>query len=115
MAGRRHILVVEDDSLVADVILEALDEVYATSHVGGVEGALERLRGGGIDLILLDCSLPGEPAQMLIEAEREGIPIILMSGDPEMAERLGGGRRFVPKPFTLSVLRGTIAEVVPPG
>ena len=116
MAGRSHILVVEDDPLVANVILEALEETYAASHASAVETALERVRECGIDLILLDCSLVGGPADVLIqEADRAGIPIILMSGDPGMADRLGGGRKFVLKPFTLSVLRGTIAELVPPG
>jgi DNA-binding response OmpR family regulator len=116
MPGRRHILVVEDDLLVAEVILEALEETYAASHVSDVEIALERLGKGGIDLMLLDCSLAGGSADVLIrEADRARIPIILMSGDPEMADLVGGGRKFVLKPFTLSALRGTIAELVPPG
>ncbi|MBV8455491.1 MAG: response regulator transcription factor [Acetobacteraceae bacterium] len=107
---------VEDEILVADVILEALEETYAASHVSDVEIALERMGKGGIDLMLLDCSLAGGSADVLIrEADRAHVPIILMSGDPEMADRIGSGRKFVLKPFTLSVLRGTIAELVPPG
>jgi DNA-binding response OmpR family regulator len=108
--------VVEDEILVADVILEALEETYAASHASDVEIALERLRKGGIDLVLLDCSLGGGSADVLIrEADEARIPIVLMSGDPEMADRIGAGRKFVLKPFTLSMLRGTIAELVPPG
>jgi two-component system, OmpR family, KDP operon response regulator KdpE len=116
MARRRHVLVVEDDLLVADVIREALEEIYTASHANDAEVALKRLSEGGIDLVLLDCSLAEGPADVLIrEADRALIPIVLMSGDPEMAERIGGGRKFVLKPFTLSVLRGTVAELVPPG
>lgn len=107
---------VEDEILVADVILEALEETYAASHASDVEIALERLRKGGIDLVLLDCSLGGGSADVLIrEADEARIPIVLMSGDPEMADRIGAGRKFVLKPFTLSMLRGTIAELVSPG
>ncbi len=56
-------------------------------------------------LVLLDCSLPGGLGQdLLSHADRVGIPVLLMSGNPEAAERAGRDRPFVLKPFTLSAL-----------
>ena len=45
MLSRPHILVVEDDPLVAEVIAAALDDDYATSLVETSAGALAQLAG----------------------------------------------------------------------
>ena len=109
MAQRAHILVVEDDPLVAEVVVDALQDLYDTSQAEDAGTGLARLHTGGIDLILLDCSLPGGLGDELIPAaDGAGIPIILMSGNPEMAERVGGNRPFVLKPFALSALMDMI-------
>jgi len=109
MAQRAHILVVEDDPLVAEVVVDALQDLYDTSQAEDAGTGLARLHAGGIDLILLDCSLPGGLGDELIPAaDGAGIPIILMSGNPEMAERVGGNRPFVLKPFALSALMDMI-------
>ncbi len=105
MADRPHILVVEDDPLVSELLLAALEEDY---EVTGAETAAlgnERLRAGGVDLLLLDCTLPGGLGDDLIpEADRTGVPVVLMSGNPELARGIPGNRRFVAKPFALSAL-----------
>jgi DNA-binding NtrC family response regulator len=115
MAARSHILVVEDDPLVSDVVVDALDEIYHTSRAETAAAAMECLRAGGIDAMLLDCTLPGgvDPNLMPL-ADRSGIPVILMSGHPEMIERIAAGPRpWLLKPFTLSTLLSTIEQVVP--
>jgi len=99
-----HVLVVEDDVLVAEVVIETLDPPYATTHVEDCAAALLRLRAGGIDVVLLDCTLPGgiDP-ELLSEADACGVPIVLMSGHPETAERIAGGRRpYLVKPFSMN-------------
>ena len=51
MAYRSHILVVEDDPLVSEVVVDALDDTYRTSHAETAAAALECLRAGGIDAL----------------------------------------------------------------
>ena len=59
MTDRRCILVVEDEPLVAEVVVDALGDTYRTIAVDAAAEALEHIRLGGIDLVLLDYLLPG--------------------------------------------------------
>ena len=115
MASQSHILVVEDDPLVSEVVVDALDGIYTTSRAETAAAALECLRAGGIDAMLLDCTLPGGIDPHLVPtADESGVPVILMSGHPDMAEKVpGAGRPFILKPFSLTVLLDTIERVVP--
>jgi DNA-binding response OmpR family regulator len=114
MTEKNAILVVEDDPLVSEVIAAALDDSYATTVVGTSSEAMTLLRGGGIRLMLLDCTLPGGVDVGLIpEADRIGTSVILMSGDPSrMAKLTDQPRPFVLKPFTLSGLMTTVRTVL---
>ncbi|MGA3402054.1 MAG: response regulator [Acetobacteraceae bacterium] len=106
MRKRPHILVVEDDPLVAEVIAAALDDEYATSLVETSAAALRLLSLGGIDLMLLDCTLPdGIDGALIPEVDRIGVPVVFMSGDPQRMEGLATRPRpFILKPFTLADL-----------
>jgi two-component system, OmpR family, response regulator len=114
MAYRSHILVVEDDPLVSEVVLDALEDLYQTSCAETAAAALERLRAGGIDAMLLDCTLPGGLDPLLVPmADDAGVPVILMSGHPDIMERVpGAGRPFILKPFSLTSLLTTVQRVV---
>lgn len=114
MSGRPHILVVEDDALVAEVIAAALDDDYITSVVESSAAALDLLSGGGIDLILLDCTLPAGIDRMLIPAaDRMGLPVVFMSGDPQRMEGLAAQPRpFILKPFTLGDLVAAVERAL---
>jgi DNA-binding response OmpR family regulator len=114
MTTNSAILVVEDDPLVSEVIAAALDGIYSTTIVGTASEALVLLRGGGIRLMLLDCTLPGGVDVGLIpEADRVGTSVVLMSGDPgRMAKLTDRPRPFVLKPFTLTGLIDTVRAVL---
>jgi DNA-binding response OmpR family regulator len=114
MHGRRHILVVEDDPLVAEVIAAALEDDYATTIVETSGAALRRLSGGGIDLMLLDCTLPdGIDGALIPETDRIGIPLVFMSGDPQRMEGLTAQPRpFILKPFTLADLVAAVEREI---
>lgn len=114
MTARASILVVEDDPLVAEVVLDALQDSFETRHAANESDAVGLLQEKGANLILLDCSLPGGLGQdLLSRADGSGIPVLLMSGNPEAAERAGAGRPFVLKPFTLSALLERIEGMLP--
>src|ERR1700735_519135 len=114
MIARSHILVVEDDPLVSELVVDALDDVYRTSRAETAAAAIECLRAGGIDAMLLDCTLPGGLDPHLVPmADESGVPVILMSGHPDMMERVpGSGRPFILKPFSLTSLLATVQHVV---
>src|SRR5690348_2861284 len=86
-----HSLVVEDATLVAEVVTEALEPTYQTTHAETCAAALASLRKGGIHAILLDCTLPdGVDPALLAEADAAGVAVVVMSGHPDMAERVAG-------------------------
>lgn len=114
MRKRPHILIVEDDPLVAEVIAAALDDGYSTSMAETSGTALHRLSDGGIDLMLLDCTLPGGIDPGLIPtADRVGVPVVFMSGDPQRMEGLTAQPRpFILKPFTLTELVAAVQRAI---
>ena len=115
MAPRWHVLIVEDDLLVSELVMDALDGVYQTSRVETAGAAMERLRAGGVDAMLLDCTLPGGLDPKLVPlADEAGVPVILMSGHPDMQDRVPGRQRpCIQKPFSLNSLLATVASVIP--
>ena len=110
----KRILVVEDDPLVSEVVVDALDGLYDTSRAENSAVAMEYLRAGGIDAMLLDCTLPGGLDPHLVPmADDTGVPVILMSGHPDMMDRVpGAARPCIQKPFSLAALLTTIESVV---
>ncbi|HME24331.1 MAG TPA: response regulator [Acetobacteraceae bacterium] len=110
----KRILVVEDDPLVSEVVVDALDGIYDTSRAETAAAAMECLRAGGIDAMLLDCTLPGGLDPHLVPmADDTGVPVILMSGHPDMMDRVPGvPRPCILKPFSLTALLTTIEDVI---
>ena len=110
----KRILVVEDDPLVSEVVVDALDGLYDTSRAETAAAAIDYLRAGGIDAILLDCTLPGGLDPHLVPmADDTGVPVILMSGHPDMMDRVPGvDRPCIQKPFSLTALLTTIEAVI---
>jgi DNA-binding response OmpR family regulator len=111
---RLRVLVVEDDPLVSDVVVAALEDDYETRLVDTSAAAVESLRRGGIDLVLLDCTLPdGIDAQLIPETDRSGVPLVLMSGDPHrMAGVSATARACVLKPFSLIGLLAVVQQAI---
>jgi DNA-binding response OmpR family regulator len=114
MIEENHILVVEDDPLVSEVIEAALDDAYRVTVVDSAASATGLLRQGGIRLMLLDCTLPGGvDHDLLPEADRRGTAVIMMSGDPGRMDALSGqSRPFILKPFTLAGLVAAVEQVL---
>ncbi len=106
MAMKKRILVVEDQESIATVIADALSDSYEAICAPTVPEAVEHLLGGDIDLVLLDCVLPGGTMwQVVLDADRLGVPVVLMTGDPgQMREIKGGPRPYMLKPFSIEKL-----------
>jgi DNA-binding response OmpR family regulator len=110
MIEKRCILVVEDEPLVAEVVADALSDSYRTIVVDAAAEALEQIRLGGVDLILLDYLLPGGGStQVVAAAEAVALPVVIMSGDAERSSELSSGSHpFVAKPFRIEDLVGAV-------
>ena len=110
MARTRRILIVEDQALVAGIISDALSDTYEVVCAQTVPDAVEHLLGSDIDLVLLDCVLPGGTMwQVVLESDRLGVPVVLMTGDPgQMKEVAGGPRPHILKPFSIAELLDVI-------
>jgi len=110
---RYYLLVVDDQAGVRRMLQEALnDEGYEVVSVASGPEALQKVKQGGIDLVLLDMKMPGMSG---LDALREirrlnpDLPVILMTAYGEY-ELLGeartlGVKHYVSKPFDLQEVR----------
>ena len=116
-----HILVVDDDPAVADVLATLLTGVgYQVHVVPDAEDALDRLRHEPVDVLVTDLGLPGMDGWQLIARAIQTQPmlhVIAMTGrdEPEDAERAATvGVPLLRKPFSFVALQGAIAHAHPP-
>ncbi len=118
----KRILIIEDDPILGDLLLEALQdgEAYEAFHVLSGEMALSILQTDAPALILLDYHLPRmnglELADWLRNREEYAhIPILLMSADvpPEASGKKH--LRTLQKPFELETLLQSVAELLVSG
>ena len=115
--GRLRVLVVEDEWLVADYIVDVLEEagheVVATASTG--ERAIGHLKQEGIDVALLDITLKGSLSGIDVAraARASGIPHVFISGSGDPATRLEaeatGPLGFLQKPFSPEGLMAILA------
>lgn len=108
--GRSAVLIAEDDHLVRDMLASALEERCDVSCARTGERARALLLAGGLDGLVLDWRLAdGAAGPVLREADRLGVPVLVVTGDPVAAAELGGrGRRVLAKPFGPGDLRAAL-------
>jgi DNA-binding response OmpR family regulator len=110
-----RILVVEDQELLATIIADVLGDAHEIICAANVADAVDHLLGGDIDIVLLDCVLPDGPNwQVALEADRQDIPVVFMTGDPGQAKELvEGARPYLIKPFGMAELIDVIDSTAP--
>jgi two-component system, OmpR family, response regulator len=114
-----HILVVDDDSAMRQLVAEYLghNDFRVTGAASGDE-LMETLRGGVVDLVLLDLRLPGEDGMTLLRQLRTAsqIPVIILTGRAEEADRVMGlelgADDYLTKPFSPRELLARIRTVL---
>jgi len=119
MSDNGHILVVDDQKEICDVVQEYLSgEGYrvSTAHDGG--GMRRVLGQNHVDLVILDLMLPGEDGLTLARSLRNesGIGIIILTGRGETVDRIigleMGADDYLPKPFHLRELLARVKSVL---
>lgn len=110
----KRILLVDDDDLLRQSLAEQLahqDDFRETAEAGSGAEALEKVRTGEFDIILLDIGLPdidGREVCQRLRDEGVRVPIIMLTGadtDQDAVTGLDSGANdYVTKPFRLNVL-----------
>ena len=120
MSDNGHILVVDDQKEICDVVQEYLSgEGYRVSAAHDGAGMRRVLGQAHVDLVILDLMLPGEDGLTLARAlrnEQPGIGIIILTGRGEPVDRIigleMGADDYLPKPFHLRELLARVKSVL---
>jgi CheY-like chemotaxis protein len=123
-AGRKTVLVVDDEPAVAEVASLMLRRLGLDVHKAqGGQAALDlyRERAGGIDLVLLDMIMPGMGGEETFRGLQEidpGVRVLLSSGysrEGRAQDLLKAGcLGFLQKPYNLADLRARLEEILGP-
>ena len=119
MALKQKILIVDDDTNIAELIsLYLIKECYDTKIVGDGESALREFKNYQPNLILLDLMLPGIDGYQVCREIRaqSNVPIIMLSAKGEIFDKvLGlelGADDYIIKPFDSKELVARVKAVL---
>lgn len=117
-----HILIADDDELIAEVASFALiDAGHACGWVTSAEGALDLLEYKRPDILLLDQDMPGMTGLTLLRQLRSSprfydLPVIMFTAicgaQDETQAVYAGAQDFVRKPFDPSRLIGCVDRML---
>ena len=123
MAGRRRILVVEDDESVRQLLARQLGTEYEVQQAADAQQALQVL--GAMkplpDLIICDVMMPGMTGvqfakQLKGTNEFKSVPIIFLTartGALDVIEGINAGaRHYITKPFNMKDLLDKVAKAM---
>ena len=107
-----HILIVEDEKRIASFLVKGLSTAgYRTTVVGNGPAALQIVRAGEVDLVVLDIGLPGMDGLTVLRTLRsEGstLPVVILTANDTVASTVagleGGADDYVTKPFAFAEL-----------
>ncbi len=104
--NKKHILVVDDDDRIRDLLKEYLnDKDFLVSTAINADEALKRISHLKFDLMVLDVMMPGKSGYELTKElkNKTDIPIILLTAKGEVENRIKGlelgADDYLPKPF----------------
>jgi DNA-binding response OmpR family regulator len=114
MATRAVVLLIEDHDSTRELLSECLEsEGYAVESAAAGRPGLQRLEAGGVDLVLLDRSLPDMDGLELCRRVRSRaggrhLPIITLTAAGGQGQReaslAAGADDYVAKPFDVDTL-----------
>jgi two-component system, OmpR family, response regulator RegX3 len=119
VAGRRTILMVEDEPSITEPLAAALDrEGFATRVAGTVADAISAAEDEMPDLVLLDVMLPDGSGYDVARRlrERSKVPIIMLTARGEETDRIVGlelgADDYIVKPFSAREVAARIRAVL---
>lgn len=120
-ADAPRILLVDDNADIRAYVASCLSDAFHVEAAPDGDRALERIREGGIDLVVSDVSMPVMDGYELCRAVRSDeahrhLPFIMLTARADQADRLQGLRAgtddYVPKPFDAEELRVRITNLL---
>ncbi|MGA0609661.1 response regulator [Caldimonas sp. KR1-144] len=117
--AQTHVLIVDDDESMRELVSDYLadNEMRVTALASGRD-LFATIDREAIDLVILDLKLPGEDGMQLARGvrERATVPIILLTGRNEEADRVMGlelgADDYVTKPFSPRELLARVRAVL---
>jgi two-component system OmpR family response regulator len=107
MAGPIHVLAVDDDPSIGQLITDYLgDNDIEVTVLGTGKDIAQVMARAMIDLVILDLKLPGEDGMQIARALRSesDVPIIMLTGRKDEADRVMGlelgADDYITKPFS---------------
>ena len=108
---RPHLLYVEDEDAIAQMVEEVLSEHYQVDHFDNAEDALKSALRRPYDVMVIDRRLPGMDGTELVNRLRTAhinTPILLLTALGAVADRVdgldGGANDYLVKPFDFDEL-----------
>ena len=107
MSNETHLLVVDDDDRIRDLLKQYLmREGHSVSTAPDAAGARKLFQTFSFDLAILDIMMPGEDGLSLLKALRDEAnqtPVLLLTARGQASDRIEGLRLgaddYLPKPF----------------
>jgi DNA-binding response OmpR family regulator len=116
----RRVLVVDDEPMLRGLCATLLTSWgYQVDEAFDGQDALEKLRVGQVDAVLLDMNMPrlrGDALLARLRSERPKLPVIIMSSEGEGARKRAlnlGASSFLLKPFRPAQLKDHITHALP--
>ncbi len=113
------VLVVDDDAAARALVTTVLQsDGYRTVEAENADAALDALRAGRVDLVVLDLMLPGLPGlDLLATMRRQGdVPVLIVSGNTDVNTRVVGLRvgadDFVVKPVLPAEISARVGAIL---
>ncbi|MEW8969925.1 response regulator transcription factor [Mesobacillus jeotgali] len=118
----KRILLAEDEEILRMLITDTLeDEDFQVVEAGDGQEALDLLKDGKYDLIVLDYMMPVYSGlEVIVKIRQEGInkdvPIMMLSAKSQLSEQeqviAAGADYFMAKPFSPLELLGKVRDIL---
>ncbi|MEM1148682.1 MAG: response regulator [Pseudomonadota bacterium] len=120
MTGETHLLIVDDDDRIRDLLRQYLTrQGHAVTTASNAAAARKLFQTFSFDLAVLDIMMPGEDGLSLLKALREDgndTPILLLTARGQASDRIEGLRLgaddYLPKPFEPEELALRTAAII---
>ena len=120
MNTKKKVFVVDDESIIAGLIQDAVDTQADVSHIGSGRGCLDRLTKEKPDLLFVDMHIPEMGGLEMVSKMRKDpslskIPVVIMSSNHSEFEKNlvmnQGVHNYIPKPLKFQDISGIMKGI----
>jgi EAL domain-containing protein (putative c-di-GMP-specific phosphodiesterase class I) len=111
------VVVVDDEPSILRAIQRSLSDAFDVVTCAGAEEAIERVRAGGVSVVLSDIGMPGMSGLDLLGVTRQldpDLPVVLITGAPSVESATKaierGVFRYLPKPCEQEQIASVVSQ-----